>query len=90
MSKASGSKQPISNASAVEVPDSPPRTKMDLVEVQSPDKASLKNEVVTLREQLQFLSSHAENVHESQRAGFLRTAKEFETHARDVTTAEIA
>ena len=56
MSQSSSTRQPIANAEVVEVPDSPPRTKMDLVEVQSPDKASLKNEVVTLREQLQFLS----------------------------------
>ena len=77
------------DASIVEVPDSPPR-KMDLAECRSPDKATLKDEVTKLREQLVFLSSHSQNVHESQRAGFQRTAREFESYARDVTQAEIA
>ena len=90
MSQPSGSRKPATSAEIVEVPDSPPRTKMDLVEADTPDKATLKDEVFALREQLKFLSSHAHNVHASQREGFLRTAKEFETHARDVTTAEVA
>ena len=63
---------------------------MDLAELRSPDKAILKDEVTTLREQLVFISSHSQSVHDSQRAGFQRTAREFETFARDVTQAEIA
>ena len=73
----------------MEVPDSPPR-KMDLAEFRSPDKETLKDEVTKLREQLVFLSSHSQNVHESQRVGFQRTAREFESYARDITQAEIA
>ena len=73
----------------VEVPGTPQRNRMDIVQ-SSPDKEVLKSEVGQLRTHLAFVMNHSENAMRGQQARFLRTAQQYEQMARDVTESEVA